>query len=115
MLKQILILIAVLALLPLALKLAVKTRLIVPLLYAAVVAFFFPIWAEAHTVLSFGILGLLILFVAVSWLWPVFSRIREERMMKKALLLQIDAARKAGAEQMSVTVNDGIPIVRAKE
>lgn len=115
MFKQIVIVLAVLALLPLALKLAVKTRLIVPLLYMAVVSIFFSSWATEHEILSFGILGLLLLLVVISWLWPVFSRLREERLMKKALLLQIGAARANSTEPLSVTIEDGIPIVRTNE
>ena len=115
MLKQVIILIIVLALLPLALKLAVKTRLIIPLLYMAVVAFFFSAWATAHPVLSFGILGLLLLLVVFSWLWPALSRLRDERLMKKALLLQIKTARETTDEPLSVSFEDGVPIVRKSE
>lgn len=115
MLKQILVVIIVLALLPLALKLAVKTRLIVPLLYMAVTAVFFPAWATEHELLSFGLLGLLLFLVIISWLWPVLSRLRDERLIKKALLLQVQAARKASAEPLSVSVIDGVPIVRTTE
>lgn len=115
MFKQILIVLAVLALLPLLLKLAVKTRLIIPLLYVAVVAVFFSAWATEHEIVSFGILGLLVLLVVISWLWPVIARIRDERLMKKALLLQIVAAREKSAEPLTVTIEDGIPIVRTNE
>lgn len=115
MLKQISILIIVLALLPLALKLAVKVRLIYPLLYVAVIAIFFPTWATEHEVLSFGILGLLLFLVVFSWLWPAISRLRNERLMKKALLLQIKTARETTDEPLAVTIEDGVPIVRKHE
>lgn len=115
MLKQVILPIVVLALLPLVLKLAIKTRMIVPLLYMAIVSIFFPIWAEAHPTLSLSILGLLIFLVIASWLRPVLSRIREERMIKKALLLQIRTIREATTEPLSATIRDGVPIVSAKE
>lgn len=115
MLKQIAILIIVVALLPLVLKLAVKTRLIIPLLYMAMIGVFFPSWATAHPVLSFGILGLLLLLIVSSWLWPALSRLHEERMMKRALLLQISTARESSGEPLSVTFVDGVPIVRTNK
>jgi hypothetical protein len=41
-----------------------ETRLIIPLLYVAVVAVFFSAWATEHEIVSVGILGLLVLLVS---------------------------------------------------
>lgn len=115
MLKQILIAISVIALLPLVLRLVVKTHLIVPILYVIVTALFFPEWATAHGALSFGILGILLMVVVLSWVLPVLARHREERMMEKALLLQIRAAREKEAGPLPVSIEAGIPIIRINQ
>ena len=49
-------------------RLAVITRMIVPLLYVVIMPIFFGDFAEAHTVLTDAILFILVGLVIVSWI-----------------------------------------------
>lgn len=55
----------------------VQTRLIVPVLYALVVRFYFPVWEAAHIKLSNNITIALIVLVFVSWIVELILAIRK--------------------------------------
>lgn len=55
----------------------VKTRLIVPVLYALVVRFYFSAWEAAHIKLSNNITIALIVLVFVSWIVELILAIRK--------------------------------------
>ena len=57
-------------------RLAIKLRLIIPLLYMLIVWIFFRDWANAHDVLSSGILFALIFLSALSWAIKLIKNIR---------------------------------------
>ena len=65
-------------------RIAGTLRLSVPLLYALVVAFFFPGWSTRNPVLSMGILYGLIGLCVLSWIVSFIRKIRE-RCAERAL------------------------------
>ena len=65
-------------------RIAGTLRLSVPLLYALVVAFFFPGWSTRNPVLSMGILYGLIGLCVLSWIVSLIRKIRE-RCAERAL------------------------------
>jgi len=60
-------------------RIAGTLRLSVPLLYALVVAFFFPGWSTRNPALSMGILYGLIGLCVLSWIVSLIRKIREHR------------------------------------
>ena len=60
-------------------RFAAILRLMLPLLYALVVGFFFPVWANTHQALSMGILYVLLGLCAISWVITLIRKIREKR------------------------------------
>ena len=60
-------------------RIAGTLRLSVPLLYALVVAFFFPGWSTRNPVLSMGILYGLIGLCVLSWTVSLIRKVREHR------------------------------------
>lgn len=60
-------------------RFAAVLRLGLPLLYALVVGFFFPVWANTHQALSMGILYGLLALTALSWVVSLIRKIREIR------------------------------------
>ncbi len=60
-------------------RIAGTLRLSVPLLYAFVVAFFFPGWSTRNPELSMGILYGLIGLCVLSWIVSLIRKIREHR------------------------------------
>ena len=64
-------------------RIAGALRLSVPLLYALIVAFFFPGWSTRNPELSMGILyGLVALFI-FSWIVSLIRKIREHRIQRE--------------------------------
>lgn len=89
-------------LLPLLLRLTVKLRLGIPMLYTVLMLTAFHGWYQAHTALGDGIFFALVGLAALSWvvtllrrLWDLLEDWREEQAM--ALLAQrVRQARAAG-------------------
>ena len=65
------------ALLPLLLRLALKLRLGVPLLYGILMLTIFHSWYQAHAALADGILFAMVGLVALSWLVTLARRLWE--------------------------------------
>ena len=92
-----------LMLLPILFRLALKLRLGVPMLYAALMLTAFHGWYQAHTALADGIFFALIGLTALSWvvtllrrLWELLEDWREERAMAELLAYRVRQARAAG-------------------
>ncbi len=107
-----LILSAASALLPFLFLLALKLRLGVPMLYAALMLTAFHGWYQAHTALADGIFFALVGLAALSWLvtagrklYDVFDGFREERAMADLLAERVRQARVNGE---SVVNTDGL-------
>ena len=73
-------------------RIAGTLRLSIPLLYALVVAFFFPGWSTRNPELSMGILYGLIALCVLSWIVSLFPKIREHRAQKELEQLETRAA-----------------------
>lgn len=91
------------ALLPLLLRLALKLRLGIPLLYSVLMLTVFHGWYQAHAALADGILFAMVGLVALSWvvtlarrLWTLLKSWREERAMAERLACRVRQARVAG-------------------
>ena len=121
MFKQILFPILLIALLPLILRLMIKLRLGIALVYAVLANTVFMDWATAHVTLSnailFGMLGL----TALSWLVTLYRRAgdhfgfsRAERQRERMLAAQLRAAHADGVapENIRIQSADGVPIVK---
>ncbi len=107
-----LILAAASALLPFLFLLALKLRLGVPMLYAALMLTAFHGWYQTHTALADGIFFALVALAALSWavtagrkLYDVFDGFREERAMADLLAERVRQARTNGE---SVVNTDGL-------
>ncbi len=92
-----------LMLLPILFRLALKLRLGIPMLYAALMLTAFHGWYQAHTALADGIFFALAGLAALSWvvtllrrLWDLLEGWREERAMADLLAYRIRQARAAG-------------------
>ena len=120
MFKQIVFPIALIALLPLILKLMIKLRLGVALLYVVLANTLLFDWATGNVALSngvlFGILGL----TALSWLVTLYRKAGERfgfsrtaRQQERLLAAQLRAARSEGTpmEDLQINIRDGLPIV----
>ncbi|PWM29331.1 MAG: hypothetical protein DBX40_00240 [Clostridiales bacterium] len=64
-------------------RLVAMLRLSVPLLYALVVGFFFPVWANTHQALSMSILYGLLGLCVLSWILTLIRKIRCYRMQRE--------------------------------
>ncbi len=115
--KQILFIILILMLLPVAfrlvLRLLVKLRLLPLILYLLAVRFFFPGWAAAHEMLSIGLLAAITAGTLAVWITPLIRHFREEHRIKSAFLNQVQLAREQGLspEDYHFTVKNGVPIL----
>ena len=65
------------------LRIAGATRLVLPLLYCLIVAFFMPGWSTDHPALSAAILYALIGLVVLSWIITLVRKILEYRAQKE--------------------------------
>ena len=100
---------AVLFLLPILFRLALKLRLGIPMLYAVLMLTVFLNWYRANTALADGIFFGLIALAALSWvvtllrrLWDLLGDWREERAMAKLLAYRVRQARAAGEYVISL-------------
>lgn len=91
------------ALLPLLLRLTLKLRLGIPMLYAFLMLTVFHGWYQAHTALADGIFFALAALAALSWvvtllrhLWNLQESRREERALAELLAFRVRQARAAG-------------------
>ena len=94
---------AVLFLLPILLRLALKLWLGIPMLYAVLMLTVFLDWYRANTALADGIFFVLIGLIALSWvvtllrrLWDLLEDWREERATAELLGYRVRQARAAG-------------------
>ena len=92
-----------LVLLPILFRLALKLRLGVPMLYAALMLTVFHSWYQAHTALADGIFFALVGIAALSWvvtllrrLWDLLDDWREERAMAELMTYRVRQARASG-------------------
>lgn len=90
-------------LLPILLRLALKLRLGIPMLYAVLMLTVFHGWYQAHTALADGIFFAMVGLAALSWvvtllrrLWDLLGDWREERAMTDLLTYRVRQARAAG-------------------
>lgn len=87
-------------LLPILLRLAIKLRLGIPMLYAVLMLTAFHGWYQAHTALADGIFFALVGLAALSWvvtllrrLWELLDDWREEQAMAELLVYRVRQAR----------------------
>lgn len=90
-------------LLPILLRLAIRLRLGIPILYAVLALTVFHGWYQAHTALADGIFFALVGIAALSWvvtllrrLWDLLADWREERAMAELLACRVRQARANG-------------------
>lgn len=112
MLKQILILLAVLVLIPIVLKIIYKLHLLPLAVYYVLIKTVFVEWSEAHPYISIGLFAFFIMWALFFWLRPIFCRIQEDRETKQLLLNGIRIMHEQGFsdDQYSINVIDGIPV-----
>ena len=97
-----------LVLLPILLRLALKLRLGIPMLYAALTLTVFHGWYRAHTALADGIFFALIGLAALSWVVTLLRHIsdllagwREDRAAAELLACRVRQARACGQSVVS--------------
>ena len=121
MFKQIIFPILLIALLPLILKLMIKLRLGVALLYVVLANTAFFDWSAHNIALSNGILFAVLGLTALSWLVTLYRRAgeyfgfsRSARQKEALLAVQLRAARAEGTpvENLQINIHDGLPIVK---
>ena len=90
-------------LLPILLRLAIKLRLGIPMLYAVLMLTAFHGWYQAHTALADGIFFALVGIAALSWVvtllrhhWGLLDDWREEQAMTELLAYRVRQARANG-------------------
>ena len=98
-----------LMLLPILFCLALKLRLGVPMLYAALMLTAFHGWYQANTALADGIFFVLVGLAALSWvvtllrrLWELLEDWREERAMAELLAYRVRQARAASEYNINI-------------
>ena len=89
--------------------LALKLRLGIPMLHAALMLTMFHSWYQAHTVLADGIFFALVGFIILSWVVTLLRHIldlldewREDRVMARLLACRVRQARANGQSAVSV-------------
>ena len=99
-------------LLPILLRLAVRIRLGIPLLYALGMLTVFHSWYQAHTALADGIFFALAGLAALSWVGTAARKLYvwlEERLAERAAAHELaDRVRQARANGESVVSTDGL-------
>jgi len=97
------------ALLPLLLRLALKLRLGVPLLYSVLMLTIFHGWYQANAALADGILFAMVGLAALSWvvtlarrLWELLVDLRSEWFAARAFAGRVRQARLEGRTAVSV-------------
>ena len=124
MFKQIIFPILLIALLPLVLKLMIRLRLGIALVYIVLANTLLMDWATAHMTLSnailFGIFGI----TALRWLTTLCRKVREHCgfsrtacQQERLLAAQLRAAHADGMalEDIYIQSADGVPIVKYKK
>ncbi len=98
------------ALLPLLLRLALKLRLGLPLLYSVLMLTVFHSWYQVHAALADGILFAMVGIVALSWvvtltrhLWELLEDLRSEWTAARLLAQRVRQARLAGETVVSTS------------
>lgn len=96
------------ALLPILIRVAIKLRLGIPLLYAVLALTVFHGWYQAHTALADGIFFALVGLAALSWvvtllrrLWELLEDWREELAAAELLAHRVRQARASGETMVS--------------
>ncbi len=96
------------ALLPLLLRLALKLRLGLPLLYSLLMLTVFHGWYQAHAALADGILFAMVGIAALSWavtlarrLWALLEDLRSERAAARVFAGRVRQARLEGRTAVS--------------
>ena len=89
--------------------LALKLRLGIPMLHAALMLTMFHSWYQAHTVLAdgifFALVGLAVLSWVVTlirWLWNLLEDWRDERVLADLLAYRVRQARAYGKSVVSM-------------
>lgn len=99
-------------LLPLLLRLAIRLRLGIPMLYALLVLTVFHGWYQAHTALADGIFFALVALAALSWVVTLVRKIidvvRDLLDERAAAELLADRVHQAKARGESVVSTDGL-------
>ena len=98
------------ALLPLLLRLALKLRLGLPMLYILLMLTIFHGWYQANAALADGILFAMVGIVALSWvvtlarhLWELLEDLRSEWTAARQLAQRVRQARLAGETVVSTS------------
>ena len=107
---QIVVFLLVLSLIPLALKLLVKSRLLPPLIWWGLGRELYPQWSAAHPFMFYGILAALAVLVLFSWLGPWLARRREEKQFERYVRDEIARADAEGRTISGFKVENGVPI-----
>lgn len=95
-------------LLPILIRVAIKLRLGIPMLYALLMLTMFHSWYQANSTLADGIFFALIGLAALSWvvtllrrLWELLEDWRDERAAAELLAYRVRQARAAGEYAIS--------------
>lgn len=121
MFKQILLPILLIALLPLIMKLMIKLRLGIAIVYVVLANTLLFDWATANVTLSNGILFGILGLTALSWLITLYRKAgdhfgfsRVARQQEQLLAAQLRAAHADGIapEDIRIHAVDGVPIVK---
>ena len=121
MFKQIIFPILLIALLPLILRLMIKLRLGIAIVYVVLANTLLFDWATANVTLSNGILFGILGLTALSWIVTLYRKAgdhfgfsRTARQQEKLLAAQLRAAHADGVASESLRIHavDGVPIVK---
>jgi len=121
MMKQIILPILLIALLPLILKLLIKLRCGFAIGYIVLVNTLLHDWSSSNTQLSDSILFVILAVTALSWGVTLYIKVaehygfsREDRQREKLLSAQLNAAHFAGVTTDKILIKsaDGLPIVK---
>ena len=119
--KQIILPLLLIALLPLILRLLIKLRCEFAIVYVVLTNTALRDWASSNTRLSDGILFAIITFTILIWGVTIYRKLAERygfsrvaRQRKKLLAEQLRAIRSAGiaTDKIRVRTNDGIQVVK---
>lgn len=107
---QIAVFLLALSLIPLALKLLVKSRLLFPLIWWGLGRELYPQWSAAHPFIFYGVLAALALLVLFSWLGPWLARRREEKEFENHVLDELARADAEGRTISGFKIENGVPV-----
>ena len=107
---QIGVLLLALALLLLAFKLLVKSRLLPLLIWFGLGWKLYPQWAAAHPFIFYGVLAVLAVVTVFSWLGPWLERRREEKRFENHVRSEAARARAEGRTISGFKVENGVPV-----